>query len=207
MEVNVFKCIKAATPQVSELDEIVYAMQHSEKLFILTKEYRKCLASGQKKEARRYKTERFPVFMPCASVYDGKTRNDVLWLTDLCYLDIDHIEEKQKVTEALEILRNDLHVVLANKSVSGEGLHILVRYKIKNRVPDSTRTKMSASAMQKWYKKVFMIVSQRYDQLLGMATDKQCGNIERVYTISFAPGLYYNPDAEPLIIDTSQFQV
>ena len=68
----------------------------------------------------------FPAFAPCAIFYDGKGRENVVGLTDLCFLDIDHIKEGQ-IREAMKNLNDDPHVVMASRSLSNEGLHILIR--------------------------------------------------------------------------------
>ena len=201
MRVSIFKNILAIKPQETELDKIAYMMCHSKELFLRTKAYRLSLAIGQKDLAKQLKVTRFPAFAPCALLYDGKARDHVVGLSDLCFLDIDHIMDKQQITATLELLRQDEHVVMASKSLSGNGLHILIRYRIRRIDMPPQRVNMGPFAMQKRYKKVFECVSKIYQEKLGVPIDPQAGNIERLFLISFAPGLHYNPTAEPLIID------
>ena len=74
------------------------------------------------------KITRFPAFTPCVVLYEGKTRQNVIGLTNLCFLDIDHMDQEKEIEEVLNNLRNDKNVVLASRSVSGDRVHILRRY-------------------------------------------------------------------------------
>ena len=93
MRVNIFKSVRAPWPQETELDQIVCKMQSSQELYLRTLLYRKLRASGDKKGAEQMKISKFPAFAPCALFYGGKSRDHVLGLTDLCYLDFDHVED------------------------------------------------------------------------------------------------------------------
>jgi hypothetical protein len=92
MRLTIFNSVKASRPQETELDDIVRIMMSSPKICERTETCRQYLAKGNKKEADKIKITSFPAFAPCASFYEGKAKNNVIGLTDLCYLDIDHIE-------------------------------------------------------------------------------------------------------------------
>ena len=150
MRVNIFKNVVAAKPQETELDKIVYMMEFSQELCTRTQVYRQNLAWGHKKKVKNMKITRFPAFTPCAILFEGKTRQDVIGLTDLCFLDIDHIDKEKKIEELLNKLRNDKNVVLASRSVSGDGVHILIRYQLKDMETPPQRTTMAADEMQEY---------------------------------------------------------
>ena len=105
--------------------------------------------------AEQTKLRCFPAFAPCALFYEGKSRDNVLGLTDLCYLDIDHIKEERLIEEAMDILRRDPYVMMASRSVSNEGLHILIRYQLKALETPPQRTTMSPDDMQGVYADVY----------------------------------------------------
>jgi hypothetical protein len=65
-------------------------------------------------------------------MYNGKARRDVTGLTDLCFLDIDHATDDE-IERVMSLLRNDNHVVLASRSISNDGLHILIKYSFKDK--------------------------------------------------------------------------
>lgn len=202
MQVTIFENIKNPRPFITDLDKIAEMMKHSPKLCNRTIDYRETLAAGYKDIAKEKKIRRFPAFSPCADFIDGIARKHVVGLTGLCYLDFDHVDNLHLIDVAMNKLRNDLHVVMASKSVSGNGLHILIRYKIVDLHTPVIRARMRPSTMQKWYKKAYDIIAVEYEQIVGFKADKQAGHIEHLYIVSYAPDLYYNPDAEPRLVDT-----
>lgn len=204
MRVTIFKSVKASWPQETELDDIVRIMMSSPKICDRTETCRQYLAKGNKKEADKIKISSFPAFAPCASFYEGKARANVIGLTDLCYLDIDHIESERLIIEALDILRNDPNVTMASRSVSGKGLHILVRYQLKGFEIPPQRTKMTPKTMQKVYGDVFEYLALKYQLKLGLEPDYQARNMGHVYIVSYDPDLYYNPNAETLVVDLKE---
>ena len=195
-----------ATREVTEmeLDAIVDRMRNNQKLFDRTNEYRWMLATGQKDDIKKFKRQHFPAFAPNALLYEGKARDNVVGLTDMCFLDIDHVDDMMLLDYALAILRQDKHVVLACKSVSGNGIHILIRYKEKGRKYPPNRTQMKPLSMRKWYKKVFDCLVKEYQWKLGLEIDKQPNNIECMCLIASDSNAYYNPDAEPIVLTVGQ---
>lgn len=201
MRVNIFKNVVAARPQETELDKIVYMMEFSQELCTRTQVYRQNLAWGHKKKVKNMKITRFPAFTPCAVLFEGKTRQDVIGLTDLCFLDIDHIDKEKKIEELLNKLRNDKNVVLASRSVSGDGVHILIRYQLKDMETPPQRTTMTADEMQELYGKIYDHLAVVYLLRLGLEADMGAAHMEHMFIASYDPYLYYNPEAEPLMLD------
>jgi hypothetical protein len=177
MRVTIFKSVKASRPQEAELDDIVRIMKSSQKICVWTQNYRKYLAKGNKMSADNIKISCFPAFAPCASFYEGKARDNVIGLTDLCYLDIDHIENESLIIEALDILRKDPNVVMVSRSVSGMGLHILVRYQLKGMENPPQRTEMTPNKMQDVYGEVFEYLALKYQLKLGLEPDYHARNM------------------------------
>lgn len=94
MRVSIFKNVKWATePAGTELDKIVFMMQFSQELCVRTEKYRQYLTWGRKKRAEEMKVSLFPAFIPGAMMYGGKAKKNVVGMTDLCFLDIDHIKK------------------------------------------------------------------------------------------------------------------
>ena len=210
MRVGILKSVKAAKLQETELDRIAYMMQFSQEICTRTQIYRQYLEwnekwNGKKKNITRklkeMKATRFPAFAPCALFYDGKSRENVVGLTDLCYLDIDHIKEAKQIGEAMNMLREDPHVVMASRSLSNEGLHILIRYKLKDMEEPLKRVTMTPDEMQEVYAKVHSYFAIKYQQKLGLMPDPQAGHMEHLYIVSYDPELYYNPNAETMMLD------
>lgn len=212
MRVGIFKCVKAAILQETEFDRIVYMMQFSQEICARTQIYKQYLEWSEKKKDKKnitkklkqMKTTRFPAFAPCIVLYDGKSRENVIGLTDLCYLDIDHINGAKKIRETMDMLREDPYVVMASRSVSGEGLHILIRYKLNNMENPLQRVTTTPDEKQGIYNKVYSHLSAIYIQKLGLESDLEAGHMEHLYIVSYDPELYYNPNAKSLLIDINE---
>lgn len=68
----------------------------------------------------------------------------------------------------MSILRDDRNVLLASRSVSGNGIHILVRYRIKDEDVAPQIDTMSPKKMQKQYRWVFDILGRQYQEMLQL---------------------------------------
>ncbi len=198
MQLSVSKNLLVSEVTEMELGVIVEDIRNNQKLFDKTNEYRQLLASGQKDDILKYKRKHFSAFAPNALLFDGKARDNVVGLTDLCFLDIDNLADSAQLDGALAILRQDKHVVLAYKSVSGNGIHFLIRYKVSGWNFPPNRTQINAAAMQNLYKQVFDRLANAYQKLLHVPMDRQTNNIECLCLISSDPDAYYNPAAEPI---------
>ena len=204
MRLKIFKSVTASWPQEKELVKIVYSMMSNQDVYLSTELYRSFLASDNSDAANQMKITKFAVFAPCAIFTDGKERKDVTGLTDLCYLDFDNIKEEQRLIDAMNILRNDKKVLLASRSVSNEGLHVLIPYKLKDMEQPPQRKSMTPDEMQDVYANVYNNLADKYQEKLGLIPDYNAGHMERLYIISYDPELYYNPNAETLIIDLKE---
>lgn len=183
-----------------DLEMIVDEIRSNQKLFDKTNEYRLILTSGLKDDILKFKRKHFQAFAPNALLFDGKARDNVVGLTDMCFLDIDHIDDSTQLDHAMALLRKDKHVVLAYKSISGNGIHILIRYKVVGWYYPPNRTRMKTDTMQNRYKQVFDRLTNEYQKNLQLPIDKQTNNIECLCLISSDSNAYYNPDAEPVML-------
>ena len=195
MRLCIFKCVMSKYPQETELDDIVRIMRTSNRLRALCEKYRHISGKGQKREKRNFKIKEIPAFIPSSLVFEGKGHRNVIGLTNLCYMDIDHLNVKQ-IDETMEVLRQDEHVVLAMRSMSGNGLHFMVKYGFKD-MEQPQITTMSANKMVKAYIPVFNTLSQHYQMKLNLPIDESGKNVVQTCNISYDEDLYYNPNAIP----------
>ena len=205
MQVNIFSCLKDKTPKDTTLDNVVRIMRSSELLRQLCERRKELLKDGNKIEADIIKKGKIPAFAPCVLLYGGKRREDVLGLTDLCFLDFDHITDDE-IERSISILSNDSHVVLAARSISSDGLHVLIRYSFKD-MEYPRIGMMSQVRMNFVYGCVYRTMGMYYGELLSVKADKQGGNMERLCTISFDENLYYNNNAEPIVLEFEKRKV
>lgn len=197
MRLNIFENIMANKPKETEFVRMVGIMKTSEKLHKLCSQRQKLLASNNKTDADAIKKKRIPAFAPAAFMFDGKGRNNVIGLTGICFLESDHID-LAKIEETMQKIETDSHILLALRSVSGDGLHILVKYAFDGmEIPNYSA--MSIDKMNRTYGAVFELLRDRYCQTLGITIDKSGSNMERLCIISYDPNLYCNLLAEPYI--------
>ena len=197
MRLCIFSNLMAKYPRETDLNDIVKMMRSSERLQSLCEQRRELLAKEKRVDADRIKKKMIPAFCPGAFLFDGKGRNNVIGLTDLCFLETDHISEK-RISKAMELLRKDCHTVLCLRSISGDGLHLIVRYRFKDMEQPSYHN-MGKNRMNHTYGAVFMSLKKYYQGLLGVHIDSSGANMERLCLMSFDKDLHYNPDAVPLV--------
>lgn len=108
------------------------------------------------------------------------------------------------IVDAMNILRNDENVLMASRSISGDGLHILIRYRLKDNETEKVEEFLSPKDMHELYDKVFRRLAITYMLKLGLEMDLDAGHIEHMYIVSYDFDLYYNPNAEPLMVDLNE---
>ena len=195
MRLCILSCVMSKIPKETELDDIVKIMRNSINLRGLCKTYSKHIENGNKVKGNKIKRRLIPAFIPSALIYNGKGHRNIVGLTNLCYIDIDHIDEKQ-INWTIDVLRQDEHVILALRSMSGKGLHIFIKYEFEN-IEQPTINNMSWKMMVKTYKSVFNTISKFYGNVLNLPIDESGQNAVQSCNISYDNDLYYNPNALP----------
>ena len=197
MEVTIFKNLLAGKPQRTPLEKIVEIIRTSSLLKEYTLKARRLYAAGEKKKGDSIKKNLLPAFAPAGYLLDGKSRDNLIGLTGLCFIDIDHLEEDQ-VEAAMDLLRADEHVLLASRSISGKGLHILVPYSLWREDPTESLP-ATPSKKNQTYGSVFKSTAARYREMLGVKIDAAANNAERLFLIAYDPDVWYNPAATPIV--------
>lgn len=199
MKLQIFSKITAKFPQETDLEKIVCAIRESKRIKSFCKERRKLLAKGKKDQADNIKKTKIPVFCPGAFLFDGKARKNVIGLTNLCFLETDHIAE-ELIMAAKDLLCKDSHIVLCYRSISNDGLHFLVKYKFKNFDTPSYKN-MDHDRMNHTYGAVFTTLRLYYQAQLGVSIDLSGSNMERLCLLATDKEVYYNPDATPIMLE------
>ena len=196
MNIPHFKSLHAKQPGTISLDKVVDLIKNDTGIKGQTLKARKCYGKGEKLQGDYVKKNLLPAFAPCAILDGGKSKDHIIDLTGICFLDIDHITGEE-AKYAQEMLASDPHILLACISVSGKGIHLLVRYTVDfgagNLVFISTPARL-----RKLYRKVFLTLAAAYTEKLGIQVDMSGTNADRLCLISHDPSIYYNPDCIPL---------
>lgn len=199
MELNYFRHLYTKRPGTMSLQKIVNISRSAPDIVSYTKEAREWYAKGKTGKGDIIKFTQLPAFAPGAILEGGKSKNDVVDLTGICFIDIDHISEEQ-TNLTIQTLKDNPYTMFVGKSVSGKGIHLLVRYTVDYGTGNmpflSNPTRLRAL-----YKKVFLSLAALYSDRLGMPVDLSGVNAERLCIISYDPHLYYNPDCQKYIFD------
>lgn len=171
-------------------------MRTSLQLQSYTMKAQKYYADGHKAKGDKIKRNKLPAFAPAGYLMGGKGRINLVGLTGICFVDIDHIEE-ETLEQCMSMLRENEHVLLASQSISGHGLHILVPYTIVREDLFSSLPP-DPKSLNQIYNKVFWTIAGQYGQMLGVPIDKEASNAERLCLISYDADAWYNPCALPI---------
>ena len=198
MEVSILRSLHATKVQSTTLEKIVRITQTSFMLKSLTERARKHYKTGEKAKGDRIKKLLLPAFAPAGYLLDGKGRNNLVGLTGLCFIDIDH-GVGVSVRRCKEKLVLDNHVLFASKSISGKGLHIIVPYTLL-RDDSFASLPRDPKSLNQIYGKVFDVIAAFYRQLLVVPIDEAVRNAERLCLVSYDPEAVYHPIAQPFEI-------
>ena len=110
-----------------------------------------------------------------AGTFTTKTNDGICQFSGLIAMDFDHLNER--LAEALNRLRSDLHTFAVWRSVRGNGLCVLVKI-MSERWEDS-----------------FLGLEHYYADKYGIIADPSCKNVNRLRFISYDPDLTINEDS------------
>lgn len=111
--------------------------------------------------------------------------------TDYFILDIDHLSEKEMdIENVFEKFKTDNNVVLMFRSPSLDGIKIFFR--LEKRCFDAAKYSL-------FYKVFATEFGKRYSIL--QVVDNRTSDVSRACFLSYDPGAYYNPEAQPVKIE------
>lgn len=160
-------------------DVVVWANAPSHMYAI--KQIEEAAANGDQKRVADLK-RRLPAIAFCGVFKDGHAMKNLVKGNGLLVLDFDKLTLEQ-VAAALIVLRGQESVVMAAPSPTGRGLKVIVR---TDHIPGR-------------HKEVFALVSQYFEDLLGLKVDQSGKDISRLCFLFSGEHLYFNPNAKPLV--------
>ncbi len=141
---------------------------------------RQLLKAGDKDGYNQSKKQ-LPAITPHAYYPGGRGKESEHELSGVMMLDFDHLDENEMKTLP-ESSKKLASVILACKSLSGKGVHILIRC-----------TPMAEEQFGLCYK----ALSEYAEHVLGKVPDPACKNVNRLMIVNHDPDAYYNPKALP----------
>ncbi|MBQ1177538.1 MAG: hypothetical protein IIX50_00620, partial [Bacteroidaceae bacterium] len=210
MQVSLFNGFADKNPKPITIREVVEIIRADQRLQVLTENHRRYRAQGDTARAEAEKQH-----MPCYSVAvlfsGGKQQKHIVSYTGMSIVDLDHIPG-ERMAEVLEKVRSDEHTLLAYTTISGEGVRILFRYKMKTHPNPPCEGGNSGIAepiplpyREGWggslYKHAFLTGNEYYSNLLNLPYDEKCKNATRISGMAHDSDVYYNPNAVAIIVD------
>ena len=191
-KVSLFANLRSYGSKAVGLEEIVHLIRYDTYVRQKTETYRHLAVTISRDEAnRRVKAER----MEACSVgvlFNGTGRQPehVVGFTGLALCDMDHIEPS-RLEEARRLVMDDPHALLCYRTISGEGLRILFRYK---------RQDASAPLDGVPWRAAFLCGNRHYSALTGHGFDGQCSDYGRLSGLAHDKDVYFNPAAVPFTV-------
>ncbi len=178
MEISTFRNFRSKKPGSSTLEAIAEYIRTDRSLAQITALYRQSGSKTIKGES--------PLFAVAATFSGGKARADIIGITGLSLVDIDHVPV-ERLAEIRAKAIADPHTLLLYTTISGLGLRIIYRY--ESHESHSLKQRVS------FYPKAFAVGNHYFSRLLGIEPDGQCKNITRLSGLAYDPRAYFNPDA------------
>ena len=217
MQINYFRGYTDSEPKGTTLSEVVRLIADDASVRDLTEKHRYFLSVGDAKRARQCK-HLLPCFAVAVRLSGGKQQCHIVEYTGLSIVDLDHVAPND-MPRVLTLIKQDPHTLLAYTTVSGSGIRVIVRYSLDEN-PDAkgafsssfsssssssfssaSPSSSSSSLSSSLYKVSFLTINRYYQQLTGLEPDLQCKNVTRLSGIAYDPAVYYNPEAEPFVIE------
>lgn len=145
------------------------------------------------------KKQQTPVIFTNAFLEHGKKRKDIQFFLPLMGFDVDHISP-ERVVEVMDILRKNEHVAFAQPSSSRKGIHGVLYVDTAQFLNEQWDGSHADAFTFVWEK-----MRTYVEELIGEKIDEACKNPERSFALCYDELTFFNPDATPLHIDTSDF--
>ena len=159
-----------------------------------TEKYRKLLECQLEKDAAVVK-KRLPCITPSVECNGGRKKENFKGLTGVTMCDFDHVANIEDCIAKAICCK---HTFMAYRTVSGHGVRILFRVAHNDGTPLPSPDELKGSAPG------FIEGNELYAELLGEEYDEKCKNIGRTSVLCHDPNVFFNPDAEPILITSKR---
>ena len=129
-----------------------------------TEKYRYYMSCGLDDDAQKQK-KRMPAFTPAVICNGGRRPDNFVALTGVGMCDFDHVDD---VDRARRLLTADAHAMMVYRTISGKGLRVLFRYRVKGAKDGD---KADARSMADIYNVAFKTGNEYFARLLGCEAD------------------------------------
>ena len=183
-ELSYFPTLTATTPEEISWETVTTTIR-GDYLRQKTEQYRRALAEGDKTQMKAIKTS-CPAIVCQAVLEGGRGKEHIRKYTGAFMADFDHVP-KEKLAEAMKLIKDDKHTLLAYVTISGEGLRVIAR--------------VDGEVTYENYKAAWLTVNEYYKKLIDLDYDAQCSSTTRMCGLAWDPDVRYNPLAKRLKIN------
>ena len=174
------------------LMEVVRMMKYDTILRERTEQYRKTMEAMGKKTANKNIKEKLVSAFSVAVTFRGlgHSNEQAQGFTGLAHCDIDGIDDPDELELAFNRLKNDPHVLIMYRTISGKGLRIIYWYARENdqKIDDTS------------WRAAFLIGNEQLSLLAGHEYDKNCSDFTRLSGMAYDANLHVNPGAQPYVV-------
>lgn len=193
MQSTIFKNMYSQDCREAEWQEIIN-ITRGNSLKADTDKYRYYLSCNLNNDAQDIKRH-MPAFTPAVVCNGGRKPENFVCLTGVGMCDFDHVDD---IGKAMAAAADDIHTMMAYRTISGKGVRVLFRYEPKDgaKWPDNG----DAKGMAAMYGSAFAVGNAYYARLLGCVADGQCKNLGRLSVMCCDEGAVMKPDCVPFMI-------
>lgn len=200
MTLSLFEHFTCVTPIEVTMSAIADIIRGDRRLAETTALYRRTRDKNIKR--------RSPLFAVACRLLNGRRRTDVVGLTGLSLVDLDHITEASpdvSIDDVREKICRDPHTLLCYTTISGDGLRIIFRYDVPpdilSAAGQSSPRDRDIGRMEQTARAAFVCGNTYYERLTTLKGDEQCKNITRLSGLAHDPHVFYNADAVAFTAD------
>lgn len=170
-----------------ELEDLIL---RNHELAAITESYRKALAVS--KQLADSKVKPLSTGICFAAQLDGRGRllENVMGEVGCLGLDYDHLSS-ETMGILFELIRHSPHVLIAYRTISGNGLRIIVGYQ---------RPEGCELSFVELHQAMLQKAMALFDSLLGIKADRQCVDFLRLSGLAHDEQAFFNWDAEPIVL-------
>ncbi|MBR1449339.1 MAG: hypothetical protein IJ588_11425 [Prevotella sp.] len=182
------------------LEQVTNIIRTDEALRRSTLAYRDLTAQGHDEAASQVK-QKTPQVAVSFRMEGGRSKDCCRECQHLVLIDFDAKGPDQSLSDqelerVVTLMRTSYHALLAYRSISGRGYHVVVPYVL----PEGVAIDMAADPRraEDIYTRAYMAIARQYSVWCGHEMDLECRNVNRMTGLSHDPEAVCRPDARPI---------
>ena len=188
--VSQFQNLQSPQSRSIDLNEMVRLIKYDDFVKRMTEQYQATFDKHGKAKADSEVKQKQMGAVSVSVTFDGVGRRaeHIVDFTGLVMVDLDHVDDVERV---MALVCQDPHTLMAYRTVSGHGLHIIYPYE-----REQAGARMDATS----WRAAFQKGNEHYARLTGCAYDRQCSDYQRLCGLAHDERPYVNYEAQPFTV-------